>query len=402
MTTTTTTTPISISSDPTDSASFSSHAVAYFRSSLYDDEHDVYDENDMPGGSRHGLSDESEERTRRYAMNVPWMARPALPALLNFLGSGLRWAALLYVDASVAEMITCGLELCLACFAARYVRGRVVGRSRWAGMSMVAIGVIVVERANFGRHVRYDGEREDGDGDGDDGNGYASGGAHSGSYASDATIGVVLLVVQSTLSVLQDIGEEIFMQAADFPATKMLGMEGLYGLVVGLLAYVAFGDELSWIEDVNATLSTIRDDSTLRTWVIGLPFLFLITGIFNIKSTEATSAMTRNVWKNVRTLLIWTIALGIYYIGRDSDYGEAWHTPESAYILFGFAIMSEFHLALDTRGCYPFLRSFFLFCQCINSEFSSENSSFIIVPARPSRPSCWHCCLLSVQGAGSM
>ncbi len=32
-------------------------------------------------------------------------------------------------------------------------------------------------------------------------------------------------------------------------------------------------------------------------WAACLPLLFLVTGIFNIKATEATLAMTRNVWK---------------------------------------------------------------------------------------------------------
>ncbi|KAL3808276.1 hypothetical protein ACHAXA_001165 [Cyclostephanos tholiformis] len=324
--------PIAISSDSANSASPSpsSSVVAYFHSSFYNDD----DENDgegMPRGSRHGLSDESEERTRRSARDVPWQARPALPALFNLLSSGLRWAALLYVDASVAEIIMSGLELCLAASAARCIRGRNVAYTRWGGISIVAFGVVIVERANRGRHVRSD---DDGNDDND------ARRPHSGSFASDATIGVVLIIIQTIFSVLQDIGEEIFMQVADFPATKMLGMEGFYGLVLGLIVYVAFGDKLSWIEDVNITLSTMREDSSVRIWMIGLPILFLITGIFNSKATEATSAMTRNVWKNVRTLLIWIVALGIFYIGRNPDYGEAWHTPESAHILFGFGIMT--------------------------------------------------------------
>ena len=70
-----------------------------------------------------------------------------------------------------------------------------------------------------------------------------------------------------------------------------------------------------------------------------MPFLFLVTGVFNIKATEVTSAMTRNVWKNFRTVLVWTIALGIFYLGNNSAYGEAWHTPESFVILLGFTVM---------------------------------------------------------------
>ena len=50
--------------------------------------------------------------------------------------------------------------------------------------------------------------------------------------------------------------------------------------------------------------------------------------------------MTRNVWKNMRTVLIWALALGIFYLGNNAAYGEAWHTPESFIILLGFGVMS--------------------------------------------------------------
>merc|ERR1711957_996756 len=77
----------------------------------------------------------------------------------------------------------------------------------------------------------------------------------------------------------------------------------------------------------------------MRWWFVGLPFLFLLTGVFNIKATEVTSAMTRNVWKNFRTVLVWAIALGCFYLGNNPAYGEAWYTPESYIILFGFMVM---------------------------------------------------------------
>ena len=107
-------------------------------------------------------------------------------------------------------------------------------------------------------------------------------------------IGVILIILQSILSVLQDTAEEIFMQAAEFPPTLMLGMEGLYGLCIGLIIYVSLGDKLE-IEDTRSTFKFLCENKEMRWWIVGLPFLFLVTGIFNIKATEVTSAMTRNV-----------------------------------------------------------------------------------------------------------
>lgn len=74
-------------------------------------------------------------------------------------------------------------------------------------------------------------------------------------------------------------------------------------------------------------------------YATGLVLLFTITGIFNIKATEVTSSMTRNVWKNLRTVLVWIVALMIFYVGGNSELGEEWLIPESFFILIGFLVM---------------------------------------------------------------
>mmetsp|Transcript_34254 Transcript_34254/g.82834 ORF Transcript_34254/g.82834 Transcript_34254/m.82834 type:complete len:455 (+) Transcript_34254:219-1583(+) len=262
-------------------------------------------------GSTHGLTKQSEH-TIKWAHRVPFYAKPAIPALLNMLNSALRWASLVYIDASVAEMMISGLELTLSVVAARIFRKRLVSKSRWAGVIVVAVGVTIIEQADSREYEEL-------------------------GSSQDFMIGVVLILLQSILSVLQDLGEEIFMQATDFPPTLMLGLEGLYGFCIGLIVYLAFGDRFG-IEDINSTISMLENNSKLRWWIVGLPLLFLLTGYFNIRATEVTSAMTRNVWKNMRTVLVWVLALGIYYLGSGA-YGEAWLIPESFLILFGFMVM---------------------------------------------------------------
>lgn len=283
--------------------------------------------------STHGLTIQSEEQIRWWIHYIPWYLKPAIPAIFNLLNSALRWASLLYIDASVAEMLISGLELALSVVAARIFRGRVVAKSRWVGVAVVTIGVIIIERANNSKHPEeYD--ESNAEGSDDDNN------SRTIHTKSQVTIGVILIVVQSIFSALQDIGEEIFIQAADFSALMMLGMEGLYGFCIGLIIYVTIGDHLK-VEDIDSTMSMLSENAKLRWWLVGLPILFLITGIFNIRATEVTSAMTRNVWKNLRTVLVWAIALCLYYGGHNQNFGESWHTPGSYYILLGFIVMTS-------------------------------------------------------------
>ena len=108
------------------------------------------------------------------------------------------------------------------------------------------------ERANNGKNPRQHFGINDNGSNGGDGNRHEK---------SDAMIGILLIILQSTLSVLQDIGEEIFMQAYDFPAMMMLGMEGLYCFCVGFIIYTSSGNKLDKVEDIGSTLATLRKKS---------------------------------------------------------------------------------------------------------------------------------------------
>jgi uncharacterized membrane protein HdeD (DUF308 family) len=86
-------------------------------------------------------------------------------------------------------------------------------------------------------------------------------------------------------------------------------------------------------------VQVVEEDWTVALAVVGLVLLFCVTGIFNILATAVTSSMTRNVWKNFRTILVWLFGLVIFYASGNDELGEAWLIPESFAILLGFAIM---------------------------------------------------------------
>eukprot|EP00554_Chaetoceros_debilis_P007295 CAMPEP_0194076604 /NCGR_PEP_ID=MMETSP0149-20130528/3386_1 /TAXON_ID=122233 /ORGANISM="Chaetoceros debilis, Strain MM31A-1" /LENGTH=490 /DNA_ID=CAMNT_0038757399 /DNA_START=79 /DNA_END=1551 /DNA_ORIENTATION=+ len=288
----------------------------------------------LPNGSQHGLSLRSKAATQ-WIERIPWYYKPVIPGILNLLNSTLRWLSLIFVAASVAEMLISGMELALSVVAARYIRKRDISNTRWMGVGFVTIGIILVSFADYhnktaeaaANEVHYD-----------DDNGNSGGDDEIDVAQKNYITGIVLIVLQCIFSVLQDLAEEVFMQASDFPPTLLLGMEGMFGLIFGLLIYICFGEKLG--EDPMATIAILQEDPYMSAWLVGLPFLFLVTGIFNIKATEVTSSMTRNVWKNLRTLLVWIAALCIFYMSGNSDIGEAWLMPGSFYTLVGFMTMS--------------------------------------------------------------
>lgn len=266
-------------------------------------------------GSAHGLQINFEDLIAERASRVPFYMKPVMPGICNMFNSLLRWASLVYVAASVGEMLISGLELALSVLAARIIRKRVVSCRRWMGAGVVVMGLTLI---GFVDVLMEDSSTVD------------------STSSRESVIGIVLIVGQCILSVLQDIAEEIFMQSAEFPPTLLLGMEGLFGFLFALILFFALGGPL----DPSETLETIQEDQTfLVSYSVGLTLLFTVTGIFNIKATQVTSAMTRNIWKNLRTVLVWIITLLIFYLGGNESMGEAFVVPESLVILAGFAIM---------------------------------------------------------------
>jgi drug/metabolite transporter (DMT)-like permease len=253
-------------------------------------------------GSKTGLTAESEDAVA-WIHRIPWYLKPAIPGFFNLCNSALRWACLVFVAASTAEILISGTELVFSSFAAWIIRKRIISTRRWFGISIVTLGIVLVGFEKIVEKKEMDDEEQ------------------------RFFIGNMLIFGQCIFSVLQDLSEEIFMQEANFPATLLLGMEGIFGLVFGVPIYLFF-----FSEDISFTRFDIG-------YEIGLVILVLITGILNIRTTEVTSSMTRNVWKQFRIILVWIFGLLVYYVGSDDSLGEPWVFPGSFFVLGGFSVI---------------------------------------------------------------
>mgnify|MGYP000066293003 CR=1 FL=1 len=275
--------------------------------------------------SVHGLP--SESKTKNCISKIPWYLKPVLPAFFNLLNSCMRWTSLLFVAASIAEMLISGMELVLSVVAARCVRGRRITWVRWVGVGIVTIGITLVgifDTRNANNIAS----------NGDDS---ANTNSQDSTAMRDQVIGILLILGQSIMSVFQDIAEEVFMHEADFPPALLVGMEGSFGLIVALILYFPLAPLFD--EQPSTVLEDLQNNSEIIGLSIGWGLLVTVTGVFNIAATGVTSSMTRNVWKNFRTALIWIVSLVIFYATGNPELGEEWFIPGSFYILIGFAVM---------------------------------------------------------------
>ena len=268
-------------------------------------------------GSSTGLtSDSGDAFAVAWIRSIPWYLKPAIPGLFNLCCTALRWASLVYVAASVAEILIGGMELVFSSFAARIIRKRLISPRRWIGVAFVTLGILGVGFAktrDSSLSSSLDSEEKDGE---------------AAQQQHEFVMGNLLIFGQCLFSVFQDLSEEIILQEAEYPATLLLGLEGLFGLAFGIPVYVLFFKE----DDLELTRFNV-------VWGIGIVVVVLGTGLFNLYATEVTSSMTRNVWRQFRIALVWIMGLSVYYLGSDLGIGEPWTNPSSLFVLTGFSVI---------------------------------------------------------------
>ena len=127
-----------------------------------------------------------KSRNAWWIEKIPWYMKPVMPAVFNLLNSAMRWAALVYIPASVAEMLISGTELILSVVATRLVRGRTVTWIRWGGIGVCTVGIIMA--GYFHSMTGKSGDENDEDSD---------------SSKKDLLTGTMLILGQSIMSVSQ-------------------------------------------------------------------------------------------------------------------------------------------------------------------------------------------------------
>jgi drug/metabolite transporter (DMT)-like permease len=260
-------------------------------------------------GSVHGMSEKSREAVQ-WVHKIPNWAKPLMSSGFNLLDVAFRIISILYLPAVVAEMLVGGTKLILSMVIARVVRKMPIARQKWCGAGIMVVGLVLVACSDF-----------------------VSDNESSESFG----LGVLFVMLKVIMGVSKDMVQELFIQESDYSATLLLGMESVYGLLMAVPLYFLLGPVAGY--DPVEAFRGIGESSLSIGYTFGLLLIFFVTGMYSILSMAATSAMTNNMWKNFRGLVVWIAALIIFYASGDEDLGEPFSIPGSFMILAGFPIM---------------------------------------------------------------
>ena len=220
-----------------------------------------------------------------------------------------------FLPASIAVILISGSKLAVNVVAQKYIRKRVVPKHRWIGCGLVLIGLVVVTSADFAKGGNIE--------------------------VQSWGLGLLFVALKSFVGVCLDITQELFTQEANFPATMLLGLEGIYGLILFMPIYF-LATPLTGYNPTQAWGKAVENTAAICL-TIGLVFVMFFAGTFKILAAAILSSMTQNLWvSSFRGPTVWVLELFLYYVVSDGKpsilIGEPWFMPGSFLFLVGLVI----------------------------------------------------------------
>mmetsp|Transcript_54388 Transcript_54388/g.100473 ORF Transcript_54388/g.100473 Transcript_54388/m.100473 type:complete len:400 (-) Transcript_54388:25-1224(-) len=264
-----------------------------------------------------GASSSTQVSYKKKAMLV------SVPAAFDLLATALCCIGMLYIPASVWQMLRGSALVFTAIFSVIFLR-RKMRAYQWIGIAFCVVGVVLVGMANV--------------------LGDESSGGSDGSSVSMLMFGMFLVLMGQVVQAAQVIAEEYLMKVVDLPGMQVVGLEGFWGMLMMIfVVYPALmllpGDDHGHQEDIVDTLAMLGNNYNLLA-VVGL-YLFSCGSFnaFGIRITGYLSSVHRMMLDASRTTLIWAFGLMVHYrFDPESAFGEVW-TQYSYMQLVGFVII---------------------------------------------------------------
>jgi hypothetical protein len=265
----------------------------------------------------------------QWVQRLPDGVQPLIPALLALTKIILRVAALLYLSASVTEFLITGLEL-LLWLATGPPDSTMHQRS--GGVAVVGVGLTQIATIGFLSHQHWGGLGIESDKVQDD----------VGSIP-DFWLGFAFTLGFVFLDRLHRFAEEFALQMTSFSPSKLLGLQGLYGLVITIPLYFGMGYALGWNPAETFQHASESAALVVMTWVVIL--VAALAGMSESIHRGAPASRLHGAGMSLRCLVVLALATTIYYatdspnLDDGDDFGEPFLVPECWLYLGAFGVM---------------------------------------------------------------
>jgi hypothetical protein len=275
------------------------------------------------------LLSDSKPKPRRYS-NLQIYLLLGLPALCDLVGTALMSVGLLYLSASVWQMLRGALTIFSALLHAFALR-RPQTNYMWTGVLMVTLALVIV---GFAAVIA---------------NGIGASGVSSGMIV----LSIVLTSGAQFLRAIQVILEDYYVHDAEISSFLIVGVEGIWGLVTTIAVFLPICQHIGNVkdegngvhEDSLDTLAMLRKMPMLIGLSVAYVIAILGLNVCGMLVTEITNAVMRTIIESMRTMCVWVVQLILFYALKQTEYGhkhpgigERW-TDSSFMQLAGFLLL---------------------------------------------------------------
>eukprot|EP00928_Gymnodinium_smaydae_P049626 TRINITY_DN33326_c0_g1_i1.p1 TRINITY_DN33326_c0_g1~~TRINITY_DN33326_c0_g1_i1.p1 ORF type:complete len:399 (-),score=49.23 TRINITY_DN33326_c0_g1_i1:149-1345(-) len=245
----------------------------------------------------------------------------SIPAAFDLAATGLCCVGMLYIPASVWQMLR-GCEIVFAAILAiTFLQRRMYGFN-WLGLLLCVIGVTCVSLSNVWGGSASPGASQD---------------------QSELILGMSLVVLGQVVQAAQVIAEEWLLKDVDLPEIEIVGYEGFWGLlmmtcIVYPTLFLMPGNDHGHEEDPIDALVMMYNNPALLSMILVYTFSCATYNVTGIAVTGALSAVHRTMLEASRTTIIWGFGLAVHEFDSTSSFGEALN-PWSWLQLVGFLVL---------------------------------------------------------------
>jgi drug/metabolite transporter (DMT)-like permease len=267
----------------------------------------------------------------------------ALPASLDVLGSGLSGVSMLFISASVWQMLRGSMIIYTAILSVIFLKRKLSSQhfigllTAFAGLSLVGYSAYLDSapadafRSLFAgtflfNHLRGIGEESD--------------------SSSLVMLGIILTVLSQLCSAVQVVVEEAMLKNTDRFRTpspsRVVAFEGLWGFIIMSVVLFAMqivpGDDHGSYENSVDAYEKMSNNSFLFFLIVVYCLSIALFNQCGMAVSKYLSSLHRTLIDSLRAVVVWGAQLAMFYFFDSQSYGVAW-TRNSWLQLVGFILL---------------------------------------------------------------
>ncbi|XP_078372206.1 solute carrier family 35 member F6-like isoform X2 [Oculina patagonica] len=243
----------------------------------------------------------------------------AFPTVCDLFGNTLGGIALLYVNASVWQMLGGSMIIFTGVLSKIFFK-RKLWPIHWIGMTVSMLGLVLVGLSSVLRDN------------------------HQGATKGQVVLGIVLILAAQCFSATQMVVEEFFLKKRKFHPLQVVGVEGFFGiifmsfLVLPVLYYIPGDQNHHSYENSLDAILMIKNNSQL----LGMSVLYICSvsfySFFGLSVTKSLTAVHTTLIDALRTIVVWVVDLFVHYVFHEG-FGEAWDSKYGIFQVDGFLFL---------------------------------------------------------------